>query len=123
MDVILNGRILSAEEAARYLAVPCYLVLREFADVIFPTTTHYRPSRRVVVLGNGKSYQSPIPTQGLPIFVDGEQWNRCVVPVLKSSTFDPENLATWNSPPWEVVGSIGRALGVSFGEAGYGPYP
>ena len=54
--------------------------------------------------------------------VDGEQWRRCVVPVLESDALSPENPATWSLPSPEVVALVGRALGSSFESGGYGPY-
>lgn len=58
----------------------------------------------------------------LPVSVDGEQWHRCVVSVLKSDALSPDNLATWSLPSSEVITLVGRALGSSFEAGGYGPY-
>lgn len=62
------------------------------------------------------------PSTVLPVSVDGEQWHRCVVPVLESPFFSRENLATWSNPPPEVLSLIQRSLGLSFESGGYGPY-
>ena len=121
------ARVLSSNEAAGILGLPCYLVLTGYAKPYFPTTTRSHPSRTVVVLpdGVGASGTVPLgvrPSSVLPVSVDGEQWNRCVVPVLEAPFFSRENLATWSNPPSEVLILIQRSLGLSFESGGYGPY-
>jgi hypothetical protein len=122
------SRILSSIEAAEVLALPCYLILSGYARPYFPTTTRSHPSRVVVVLPDGDGSAGVVrsgvrPAEVLPVSVDGEQWNRCVVPVLRSDALTRDNPATWSLPSWEVIVLVGRAIGSSFAVAGYGPYP
>lgn len=121
------ARVLSSTEAAGILGLPSYLVLAGYAKPYFPNTTRSYPSRTVVVLPDGVGASGTVllgvrPTTVLPVSVDGEQWNRCVVPVLESPFFSRENLATWSNPPLEILSLIQRSLGLSFESGGYGPY-
>jgi hypothetical protein len=124
---IPSARVVSSEEAAGLLGLPCFMILSGYAKPYFPTSNRSHPSRTVVVLPDGVGAAgtvSPgvIPSQVLPVVVDGEQWRRCVVPVLESDALSRDNLATWSLPPMEVVTLIGRAIGASFEDGGYGPY-
>jgi hypothetical protein len=121
------SKILSSNEAATILGVPCYLILAGYARPCFPTTTRSHPSHTVVIIpdGVGSSGSVPLgirPGAILPVSVDGVQWTRCVVPVLRSDALIPENLATWSLPPLEVITLVNRAIGASFEAGGYGPY-
>lgn len=121
------SRVLSSNEAAEVLALPCYLILSGYARPYFPTTTRSHPSTTVVVLPDGAGSSGTVrpgirPAEVLPVSVDGGQWGRCVVPVLRSDALSPENPATWSLPSLEVVALVGRALGASFESGGYGPY-
>lgn len=122
-----QSRVLSSNEAAGILALPCYLVLSGYAKPFFPTSTRSHPSTTVVVLPDGDGASGTVPPgikpyAVLPVSVDGEQWRRCIVPVLKSDALSPDNRATWSLPSAEVVELIGRAIGSSFQSGGYGPY-
>jgi len=122
------ARVLCSTEAAEVLALPCYLILSGYARPYFPTSTRTHPSRSVVVLPDGEGSSGNVPPgvrpcDVLPVSVDGEQWRRCVVPVLRSDSLSRDNLATWSFPSSEVVTLVGRAIGSSFEEGGYGPYP
>lgn len=122
------ARTLCSIEAAERLALPCYLILSGYAKPFFPTTTRTHPSRVVVVLPDGAGSADAVPpglrpASVLPVSVEGEQWRRCVVPVLKSDALSPDNLATWSLPSEDVIVLVGRAIGSSFEAGGYGPYP
>ena len=123
MIPIPNARVICTQEAVKNLPLPCYLILSGSAQPYFPTTTPFRPSVNVVVIpiGNQATEVGLLPNSVLPIAVDGEQWRRCVVPVLKLDALTPENPATWSLPREEIINLIGRALGASFAAAGYGP--
>jgi hypothetical protein len=123
MIPIPNARVICTQEAVKNLSLPCYLILSGSAQPYFPTTTPFRPSVSVVVIpvGSQATGLGLLPSSVLPIAVDGEQWRRCVVPVLKLDTLTPENPATWSLPREEIINLIGRALGASFAAAGYGP--
>jgi hypothetical protein len=128
MIPVPSARILSSVEAAEVLALPCYLILSGYARPYFPTSTRTHPSRDVVVLPDGEGSSGTVPpgvrpSTVLPVSVEGEQWRRCIVPVLKSDALSRENPATWSLPSLEVLDLVGRAIGASFEVGGYGPYP
>jgi len=121
------ARILCSVEAAEVLALPCYLILYGYAKPYFPTSTRSHPSNVVVVLPDGIGASGTVrpgirPYDVLPVSVDGEQWKRCVVPVLRSDALTRDNLATWSLPSDEIITLVGRAIGSSFESGGYGPY-
>lgn len=121
------SRILSSNEAAKLLGLPCYLILSGYAKPYFPTTTKTHPSRTVVILPEGVGSASQVafgilPAKVLPVSVDGQQWKRCVVQVLESNSLVRENLALWSLLPDEVITLIERSIGRSFEAGGYGPY-
>ena len=123
MIPIPHARVICTQEAVKNLSLPCFLILSGSAQPYFPTTTPFRPSFNVVVIpvGSQPTGLGLLPSSVLPVAVDGEQWRRCVVPVLKLDALSPENPATWSLPREEIINLIGRALGVSFAAAGYGP--
>jgi hypothetical protein len=124
-----SGANLTPKEAKDALALPVYAVLAGQAQAVFPTSNLASDSSLVGIFAHAGVSCRVSPngkTITLPIWVNGRQWRRAVLPVLQ----DPR----WNNalPVWQataatnlttLVDMLGNALAESFHEAGYGPLP
>lgn len=105
----------SAEQGSVILAPVCYRVLLGFSAPMFPGSTRNKPSTQVCVVSTGVGPYPPV----LDVSVSGVQWQRCVVPVLRSDVFVRENLATWSLSESSIIDLLRSALEASFRAAGY----
>ena len=105
---------MTAEEAVVVLTLPLFYILTRQALVTFPSTTTAHPSRSARI-----EYSSGTPQEGsLPVDMEGNQYQRAVVPVLKNPLLD------WNLPinridEQKYQDLIGHKIRESFEEAGY----
>ena len=105
---------MTAEEAVVVLTLPLFHILTRQAFVTFPTTTTAHPSKTVLI-----EYSSGAPQDGsLPVHMEGNQYHKAVVPVLKDPLLD------WNLPINRIDKKkyqdlIGNKIRESFEVAGY----
>lgn len=116
-------------QAQKLLALPVYAVLSEQAVPIFPGTSLAARSGLVGIFRlpglNCRSVGRGM-TLVLPVWINGTQWERAVVPVLvdpRWAATNPIFQAVQNSNQSSLVAMIGAALARSFHESGYGPMP
>jgi len=123
------GGNLTPKQAKTVLAAPVYAILSGRAVPIFPGTNLASSSGLVGIFrkpGNHWRAISGRVAAGYPVWVNGRQWNRAVVPVLTDprwSTANPVFAQTASTNLNHVIDLIGEALAQSFHEAGYGPLP
>lgn len=116
------ARTISAEEAQTTLAYPCFYILMERAEPVFPAASRAAPSIFVQVMQtkHGKPHDL---LSGLPVSVQWKQWEDCVVPVLEDERWAVKTPmmrdAFKRGAEREWVEKIGYALKESFEDAGY----
>lgn len=123
-----KGGNLTPAEAKAKLAVPVMALLTEQATLVGPTANLASPSGLVGIfpatrgcarIANGR-------VTVYPVWVNGRQWERAVVPVLTDPRWDSTQ-AVWQATAatnlTSLVDMIGNALAQSFHDAGYGPLP
>lgn len=115
------------EEARRDLTIPLYAILLGRAVPIFTGTSLAGPSRKVGIFptpGGPKGGRSGV-AQVFPVWVDPDQWERCVRPVLEDPRFVPTSPINQYklrmTPRQGYLRELGIAVETSFREAGYGP--
>ena len=115
-------RILSAEEAQETLAYPCFFILMELAEPVFPGASRAKPSVFVRVMQTKQGNPHDL-LSGLPVSVQWKQWENCVVPVLEDARWTVRTPmmrdAFRRGAEREWVEKIGYALKESFEDAGY----
>lgn len=124
-----KGGNYTPKQARDLLSAPVYAVLAQQAVPIFPGTSLAAPSGLVGIFrlpGTHCRHQPNGVTVVLPVWLNGRQWERAVVPVLRDPRWSNQGLIfQWvqnNNLPL-LIGFIGEALALSFHEAGYGPLP
>jgi hypothetical protein len=115
-------------QAKKLLALPLYALLSKQAVPIFPGTSLAAPSGLVGIfrLPGTACRQAAIQATPLPVWINGTQWERAVVPVLidpRWASTNPlfQSLQTYNLI--SLIDMVGNALAQSFHDAGYGPLP
>jgi hypothetical protein len=123
------GGNLTPKQAKTVLAAPVYAILSGQATPVFPGTNLASSSGLVGIFRKpGLHWRTTSGRRavGYPVWVNGRQWDRAVVPVLTDprwSTANPVFAPTTGSGVDYVIDLIGEALAQSFHEAGYGPLP
>ena len=124
-----KGSNLTPKEAKDMLAAPIYAVLAGQAQAVFPTSNLASTSSLVGIFahsGVGCRVSPTGKTITLPVWVNGRQWHRAVLPVLQDPRWD-NSLPVWqvtaNNNLTLLVEMLGHALAQSFHDAGYGPLP
>jgi hypothetical protein len=123
------GGNLTPKQARDALAIPVYAVVSGYATPIFPTTNLASWSSLVGIFmkpgGSCRTLRRG-QTAFYPVWVNGRQWERAVVPVLLDPRWNASNplfqFVAFSSPS-EIIRLIGEALAQSFHDAGYGPLP
>lgn len=107
-------------EAKSILAIPVYGILTGRAVPVFPGSSVANPSG-IVGIYRTPGQGAPLdPVGGFPVWVNGQQWERAVVPVLLDSRWRSLRSLLLSSVT-ENVRLIGETLALSFHQAGYGP--
>jgi len=120
---------MTPKEAKQALALPVYAVLAGQAQPVFPTSNLASPSSLVGIFAHSGTSCRVSPngkTVTLPVWVNGRQWHRAVLPVLQDPRWVNTNsvwIATVTYDLTLLVSMIGDALAQSFHDAGYGPLP
>lgn len=115
------------EEARRDLTIPVYAILLGRAVPIFTWTSLAGPSRKVGIFPTpgGSSGGKFGVAQTFPIWVDPDQWENAVRPVLEDPRFKPNTPINQYKlrmiPRQGYIQELGIALELSFRQAGYGP--
>ena len=123
------GGNLTPKQAKVVLAAPVYAILSGNAVPIFPGTNLASPSGLVGIFrkpGNHTRWALGHTAAGYPVWVNGRQWERAVVPVLVDPRWRASNpviAQTAAVNAHQIVNLIGDALAQSFHDAGYGPMP
>jgi len=115
-------RTISAEEAEKTLAYPCFYILIGLAEPVFPLGCRAAPSQFVTLMqtkhGDARGLLS-----GLPVKVNWKQWRDAVVPVLEDPRWAAGTPmmreACRRNAEREWVEQIGGALRESFEARGY----
>jgi hypothetical protein len=116
-------------QAKKLLALPVYAILAKQAVPIFPGTSLAAPSGIVGIFrlpGTSCRLSAAGQVLVLPVWINGTQWERAIVPVLVDPMWNSTNLifqAVQSNNLNLLVGMIGTALAQSFHDAGYGPLP
>jgi hypothetical protein len=120
-----KGGNLTPEEAGRRLAVPILAVIQKKAQVEFVGTNLAGYSKLVRIASTQSScVYDPGIRAGYPVYVNGTQWERAIVPVLSDERFSGSGFGLLlNLNEQAAVDVIAQALIQSFHEAGYGPIP
>jgi hypothetical protein len=77
-----RGQVLSADQLASLLAIPCYYILLGKATPAFPETAVPGPSSFVQVIQTGQVL-SDAHIRVFPVYVNWRQWREVLVPVLE----------------------------------------
>lgn len=124
----LGGNYTPAQ-AKKLLALPVYAVLTQQAVPIFTGTSLAAPSGLVGVFrlpGTHCRHMASGMTLVLPVWINGPQWERAIVPVLTAPMWNSTNLifqSVQTNNLSLLVNMLGNALAQSFHDAGYGPLP
>lgn len=120
------GGNLTPKEAKEKLTLPLYAILTSQAQATFVGSNLASPGSLVSVVSAGGGCASTPDGKGvgLPVRVNGRQWQSAVVPVLR----DPQWVAGNNAfgavtaTNWTyLLTAFGNAIAQSFSDAGYGP--
>jgi hypothetical protein len=107
--------IRGARELALSLPIPLLLIGEGWARAGFPASTPARPSPWVEVsLNRPKGTYPDAGAKLFPLYVNGVQWERVAVPLLKGETYPIPH--RWRG----VIGSLGEALQLYQGIVGVG---
>jgi len=79
----------TTEELQRVLPVPVYLWVSGMAGLVYPSTTRANPSAMVGFVAT-RTLPSWAGQGSLPLYVNGRQWEKAVVPLLQDG-----RLTTW----------------------------
>lgn len=106
-------RKLTPDQAKQVLTAPCWEVLSEEAQVVFPNRNAGTWSPTVLI----------IRKSGKTLRVDGRQWERCVVPLLQDEQWEVTSPLYQGPASSQAVWTeaFGQALWTSFTIEGYGP--
>jgi len=123
-----KGGNLTPAQAKTVLAVPVVALLSNQATIVGPHANLASRSGLVAIYpgtgGCAKLVGGRVAI--FPVWVNGRQWERAVVPVLTDPRWD-STLAVWQATAstnlTSLVDMIGNALAQSFHDAGYGPLP
>jgi len=124
-----KGSNLTPKQAKQTLALPVYAILAGQAQPVYSTSNLASWSSLVGIFAHSGTSCRVSPngkTMTLPVWVNGRQWNRAVVPVLQDPRWvntNPVWIATATNDLTLLVDLIGDALAQSFHDVGYGPLP
>lgn len=106
-----RGQILTADQLADKLAIPCAYILLGRAQAAFPESSTPGPSSYAMVILKRTPFQNH-HTRLFPVIVDWRQWRDIIVPLLEDSR--------WSN----YIGSLGgQTLGVGSATGTLGQAP
>ena len=89
----------TTRELQQVLPVPVYLWVSGMAGLVYPSTTRANPSAMVGFVAT-RTLPSWVGQGSLPLYVNGRQWEKAVVPLLKD-----KRLTTWRGSLGVTVSS------------------